>query len=241
VLDQPGMLQRLDGWLAAGPRPGLRRVRPLLIGTAPDHVQAVAEIVLAELTVIAGSDAEAGVALVDREVDSGCDLLLLAAPGSDAVAATVAIAAFTGEEPVRALGFDPNLADDEWVRRAGAVRDGLRRIDLVGDQEAALDSLGDSALATATGIVVQAARRLTPIVLDGLTALAAAVLVGHFGELEPKLCLIAATDRRPAAAMAARVLGLTPVLELGRPTGDGVAALLTLPLLRSAQFLARSS
>lgn len=237
MLEEPGMLQRLDRWLAAGPSPGLRRVRPLLVGAAPDHVQAVAEIVLAELTVVAGSDAEAGAALVDREVDSGCDLLLLAAPASEAVPATVAIAAFTGEEPVRALGFDANLADDEWVRRAVAVRDGLRRIDTVGDLDGALDSLGDPALATATGIVAQAAQRRTPIVLDGLTALAAAVLVGHFGALDPQCCLIAATDRRPAAAMAGRVLGLTPVLDLGRPTGDGVAALLTLPLLRSARFL----
>ncbi|MGI8692943.1 MAG: nicotinate-nucleotide--dimethylbenzimidazole phosphoribosyltransferase [Geodermatophilaceae bacterium] len=186
-------------------------------------------------------DAAARAALVDREVDSGCDLLLLAAPGSDAVGATVAIAAFTGEEPVRALGFDPNLADDEWVRRAVAVRDCLRRIDMVGDQEAALGSVGDPALATATGIMAQAARRRTPIVLDGLTALAAAVLVAHVGDLDPKCCLIAAADGRPAAAMAARVLGLSPVLEMGRPTGDGVAALLTLPLLRAAQLLARSS
>lgn len=237
MLEQPGMLQLLDRWLAAGPRPGLRRPRPILIGSAPDHVQAVAEIVLAELTVLPAADAHAGAALVDREVDSGCDLLLLAAPDADAVSATVAIAAFTGEEPVRALGFDSSLPDDEWVRRAVAVRDGLRRIDMVGSQDAAIASLGDPALATATGIVAQAAHRRTPIVLDGLTALAAAVLVAHFDELDPQRWLLAAADRRPAASMAARVLGLAPVLDLGRPTGDGVAVLLTLPLLRAARLV----
>jgi len=236
-LEQPGLLARLDRWLAEGPRPGLRRPRTFVVGTASDAIAAVGDLVQGELASIPPSDAETGAALVDREVDSGCDLLLLAAPDHDAVAATVAIAAFTGEEPIRALGFDPGLTDDEWVRRAVAVRDGLRRIELAGDREQALAELADPALATATGIVAQAAQRRTPVVLDGLTALAAAVLVAQFGELDPERLLISTADRRPAAAMAARLLGLSPALDLGRRSGDGLAALLTLPLLRAAQLV----
>lgn len=240
-MDEPGLLDRLERWLTNGPSPGLRRPRPVVVGPAPDYVQAVAEVVLAELTVVSASDAESGVALVDREVDSGCDLLLLAAPAADPIPAIVSIAAFTGEEPVRALGFDPALADEAWIRRAMAVRDGLRRVDQAGDRAAALASLDEPELATAVGIVAQASERRTPIVLDGLTALAAAVLVAHFGELDPQSCLLASADQRPAAAMAARLLGLMPVLDLGRPSGDGLAALLTLPLLRAAQLAAVTS
>lgn len=235
--EKQAMLARLDSWLADGPRPGLRRVRPILIGSAPEHVRAVAGIVLAELTVLPATQPQAGATLVDREVDSGCDMLLLAAPDADAVPAIVAIAAFTGEEPVRALGFDAGLADDEWVRRAVTVRDGLRRIDTAGDMDGALRSLDDPDLATATGVMAQAEQRRTPVVLDGLTALAAAVLLSHFGDLDPQRCLIATADRRPAATLAARMLGLTPALDLGRPSGDGVAALLLLPLLRAARLL----
>jgi len=237
MLEQRGLLERLERWLADGPRPGLSRPRPMIVGAASEPVTAVAELLRTDLVIVAPADAPTGIALVDREVDSGCDLLLLAAPDRDAVPATVAIASFTGEEPIRALGFDPTLADDEWVRRAVAVRDGLRRIDRVADQAEALTTLGDPALATATGIVAQAAQRRTPIVLDGLTALAAAVLVAHFGDQDPQGCLIATADRRPAAAMAARVLGLTPVLDLGRRSGDGLAALLMLPLLQAAQLV----
>lgn len=239
-MERSGLLQRLERWLAAGPRPGLLQPRPIIIGTADDHIAAVAELVRTDLTVLPAADNEAGAAVVDREVDAGCDLLLLATPDADsspAIPATVAIAAFVGAEPVRALGFDPRMADDEWVRRAVAVRDGLRRIDLVEDLGSALAVLEDASLATATGIIAQAAQRRTPIVLDGLTALAAAVVVAHFGELDPRRCLIATADSRPVAAMAQRVLGLTPVLDLGRRSGDGVAALLTLPLLRAAQLV----
>lgn len=235
MLGQPGLLSRLERWLADGP--GMRMPRQVIVGAVSNHVVAVADLVGAGLIVQPAADADTGAGLVDREVDSGCDLLLLGAPDGDGVAANLAIAAFTGEEPIRTLGFDPSLADDEWVRRAVAVRDGLRRIDGVGDRAAALASLDDPVLATATGIVAQAGERRTPIVLDGMTALAAAVLVVHFGELDPRLCLIATSDERPAAAMAGRLLGLTPVLDLGRPSGDGVAALLTLPLLRAAQLI----
>jgi len=40
-----------------------------------------------------------------------------------------------------------------------------------------------------------------------------------------------------ARRMASGMLGLTPALDLGRPCGDGVAALLLLPLLRAARLL----
>jgi len=237
VLEQAGLLERLQRWLEDGPRPGLGRPRTVIVGSASDHSSAVAELVAAELMSVSAADSDAGSTLVDREVDAGCDLLLVAAPNGDEIAAIVAIAAFTGEEPVRAVGFDSRLADVDWVHRAVTVRDGLRRIDLVGDQASALLSLGDPALATVAGIVAQAEHRRTPVVLDGLTAVAAAVVVAHFDGLDPKHCLIATADPRPAAGMAQRVLGLNPVLDLGRPSGDGVAALLTLPLLRTARLL----
>lgn len=234
--EQPGLLARLERWLANGPSPGLRRPRLVVVGSVADQIRAVADLVQTELTVLPAADREAGAVLVDREVDSGCDLLLLAAPDDDTVGPTVAVAAYAGEEPVRALGFDARVPDDEWVRRAVAVRDGLQRIDLVEDLPSALACLGDVALATCTGIVWQAEQRRTPIVLDGPTALAAAVLVARFGELDPQRCLIATIDQRPVAAIAARLLGLTPALDLGRLSGDGLAALLTLPLLRAAQL-----
>lgn len=236
--EETGLLLRLQDWLDAGPQPGLRRVRALLLGHPGPRVEALAEHADAGLlTLPAGGPAAAAAELVDREVDAGCDLLLLAAPRADLVAAVAGIAVFAGEEPVRALGFDPTLPDEEWMRRVVAVREGMRRVDRSGDLTGALRALGDPGIASAAAVVDQAVRRRTPVVLDGLTALAGAVLVAHHGDLDTRLLLVAAADERPAAGLALRVLGLAPVLDLGRRGGDGVAALLVLGLLRAAAAL----
>lgn len=238
MTEETGLLLRLQDWLDAGPQPGLRRVRTLLVGHPGPRVEALAEHADGGLlTLPSGGPAAAATALVDREVDAGCDLLLLATPRADPVAAVAGIAVYAGEEPVRALGFDATLPDEEWMRRLVAVREGMRRVDRSVDLAGALQASGDPGLATAAATVDRAVGRRTPIVLDGLTALAGAILVSQHGDLDTRLLLVAATDDHPAAALALRVLGLRPVLDLGRLGGDGVAALVVLGLLRAAAAL----
>lgn len=238
--DRNGLLARLDRWVSGGPQPGLRQPCVLVVGDVDAAVVGVAHLAQASIRtlgdVASPGGQEAG-DLVDREIDAGCDLLLLAAPAVRPVSALVAVAAFSGEEPVSVLGFDSRMPDAEWIRRMIAVRDGVAEIDLVQERAEVEGLLADPALTSAAAALERAARRRIPTVLDGPGALAAAMMVSRYGELDPNLCLSAGVDSRPVVTVAARVLGLTAVLDLGQPTGDGVAALLTLPLLRAARLL----
>lgn len=239
-----GLLTRLRDWLAAGPQPPLRRPRMLCAGPPVPYVLEIAAaadghpLVLPLESVHSAYAAATG--MVDREVDAGCDLVLLAAPAAVTELAIAAIAAFTGEEPVKAVGFDPRLPDGEWTARVVAVRDALRRVEPAADLPGALDALGDPALAAVTGALAQAVRRRTPIVLDGLPTLAAALLLAHYAELDTGLLQIAAADARPAAVAAHRSLGLRPLLDLGH-TEDGAAGAVVLGLLRAAVLLPAES
>lgn len=237
VSEGNGLLARLDRWVSAGPQPGLRQPCVLIVGDVDAAVVGVAHLAQAPLRSLPELTAEAAVDLVDREVDAGCDVLLLAAPAVRPVAALIAVAAFSGEEPVAVLGFDARMSDSEWIRRMAALRDGVAAIELAPLRDEAESRLADPALSVTAAAVEQAARRRVPVILDGPGALAAALLVSRYGELDTGLCLSAGADARPVVTVAARVLGLTPVLDLGQPTGDGVAALLTLPLLRAARLL----
>lgn len=236
-----GLLTRLRDWLAAGPQPPLRRPRLLSAGPPAKYVLEIAAAVDASPLVMSTPETTQGAyaaaaELIDREVDAGCDLVLLAAPAAVAELATAAIAAFTGEEPVKAVGFDPRLPDREWTARVVAVRDTLRLVELAADLPGALGALADPALAGVTGALEQAVRRRTPIVLDGLPTLAAAVLLAHYAELDTGLLQIAGADARPAATAAHRALGLRPLLDLGE-LDDGVTAAVVLGLLRAAVLL----
>ncbi|HVQ17552.1 MAG TPA: nicotinate-nucleotide--dimethylbenzimidazole phosphoribosyltransferase, partial [Actinomycetes bacterium] len=89
--------------------------------------------------------------------------------------------------------------------------------------------------AAMTGFLLQAARRRTPVVLDGLVS-GSCALVAH------RVSFRAATwwqaghrSVEPAHQLALNRLQLEPLLDYGMRLGEGTGALLALPLLRAAQ------
>ncbi len=129
-----------------------------------------------------------GRALVDEEVDSGTDLLIPAAISVDAgLPATATIAALSRTEPIWALGFGAITDDAEWSRWCGVVRDARRRAGGRGDEAfAVLAAIGGADLAVLTGILVQAAVRRTPVLLDGTVGAAAGLLAREFAAEAPR-------------------------------------------------------
>jgi nicotinate-nucleotide--dimethylbenzimidazole phosphoribosyltransferase len=122
---------------------------------------------------------EAGAAIADEEVDDA-ELVVLAATNADwAVPAAVVVAVLTGTEVASVVGRGSGIDDREWMRRCAAVRDGARLGRRVltdgGDVLDLLSPVGSAPLATLAGVVVQAAIRRIPVVLDGAVATAAAL------------------------------------------------------------------
>src|SRR6185369_7264956 len=114
---------------------------------------------------------ELGWHLADSAVDEGADLLVLAACGAgrDTAAAAV-VAVVTGGEPAALLGrvvhADRSVDDAAWMRRCGAVRDALHRIRARSREPRNLMAMvGGGDLAVATGLLLGATARRTPVLL----------------------------------------------------------------------------
>ena len=102
-----------------------------------------------------------------------------------------------------------------------------------------LTALGSADLAASTGYLLEAARRGTPALLDGLMAVACALTADR---LEPGAAAWYAAGHRstePAQSLALAKLGLEPVLDLGLRLGEGSGAVAAVPVLRSAVALLR--
>lgn len=249
---RPGSLGRLGtaaAWLAAVtgqcPPPAPRRTRLIVLGdsdAAPPATALLADIASRGVHAAradAGTDdpAEAlarGVALAEAEADAGTDLLLLAAPSTLArIPAATLIAAFTRSDShslIRSTGDDA-----EWMRAVGAVRDGLRRLKRAnGDPLATLDAAGGTEIAHLTGVLIGAAARRTPVVIDGFACVAAALVTHRISDRTTGWVLAAHSDGEPATAAALRHLGLVPLLDLGLEPGDGVAAAVAAQMLQVA-------
>jgi nicotinate-nucleotide--dimethylbenzimidazole phosphoribosyltransferase len=180
-----------------------------------------------------------GRALVDEEVDGGADLLVPGAIGVGATTpASVLVAAVTGAEPVAVVGRGSGIDDETWMRKAAAIRDALRRArPHARDPLALLRVAGGADIAVLTGFLVQAAVRRTPVLLDGLVPVTAALIADEWAPGARDWWLLAQRSPEPALALAAEHLELTPVLDLQMRLDDGSGAVAAVPLLAMAARL----
>jgi nicotinate-nucleotide--dimethylbenzimidazole phosphoribosyltransferase len=96
---------------------------------------------------------------------------------------------------------------------------------------AGLGGLEHAALA---GFILGAAARRTPIILDGVIAVSAALLAAAIAP--NSVCAMVAGHRsvEPGATIALAKLGLTPLIDLGLRLGEGTGAVLAQPLVAAA-------
>ena len=155
---------------------------------------------------------DVGRALVDDEVDAGADLLVPGAIGVGATTpASVLVAAITGAEPVAVVGRGSGIDDETWMRKAAAIRDALRRArPHVRDPLALLRVAGGADLAVLAGFLVQAAVRRTPVLLDGLVPVAAALVADELAPGARDWWLLAQRSPEPALGAGGRAPGADP-------------------------------
>jgi nicotinate-nucleotide--dimethylbenzimidazole phosphoribosyltransferase len=93
-------------------------------------------------------------------------------------------------------------------------------------------------LAAAAGVAMRAAVRRTPLVLDGPAASVAALVAYEAAPRAVRWWCAADLGDDPVHELALTRLGQKPVLGLGTSLGDGLGALLAVPVLQAAVRLA---
>ncbi|MFE9421909.1 nicotinate-nucleotide--dimethylbenzimidazole phosphoribosyltransferase [Kitasatospora sp. NPDC006697] len=177
-----------------------------------------------------------GTALADEEADLGTDLVLLGdlGVGSTTVAA-VLVGALCGTDAAAVTGRGSGIDDKVWMVKCAAIRDSLRRArPVLGDQLALLAATGGADFAAITGFLLQAAARKLPVVLDGVVSAACALVAQRISFRAPEWWRAATLTGEPALAKAYDRLTLTPLHDQQVTMGEGVGALLALPLLQAA-------
>ena len=177
-----------------------------------------------------------GIALAEAEVDAGADLLIVGDMGIGNTTSAAAIIGLLGPADIMSVvGRGTGIDDATWMRKAAAVRDAMRR----GKPHKAsplglLAAIGGPDIATMVGLLLGAAARCTPVVLDG-TVVSAAALVAHRAAYKTRDWWQAGhRSTEPAHAVALGRLDLVPLLDLRMRLGEGTGALLAVPLVASA-------
>ena len=175
--------------------------------------------------------------IADEEVDAGADLLVPGEMGiGNTTPAAAVVATLLDREPIEVVGRGTGIDDRRWMIKVAAIRDALRRgRPFAGNPRSVLRVVGGADLAALAGMLVQAAVRRTPVVLDGVIVCAAALAAEKIAPGSKTWWVAGTRSSEPAQHLVLDHLGLTPLLDLGMRLGEGTGALLAVPLLKAAQ------
>jgi nicotinate-nucleotide--dimethylbenzimidazole phosphoribosyltransferase len=180
---------------------------------------------------------ELGIALAEELAAEGVDVIALGDMGiANTTAASAICAALLPAAPSMICGPGTGLDAAGVARKVEVVRGALRANGIAdgSDPLDALAAVGGLEIAFLTGMIVGAAARRTPVLLDGFVTGASALVAAT---LSPDVTgsLIAATrSPEPGHPLVLERLGLVPLLDLGLRLGEGSGAALALPLVRAA-------
>ncbi|MET7970326.1 nicotinate-nucleotide--dimethylbenzimidazole phosphoribosyltransferase [Micromonospora sp. NPDC005305] len=212
---------------AAGPRLVAANVRP---GTRDMMVTAALTRDEARAAV------ETGIRIAGELVDAGAGILLTGDMGiGNTTPAAALIAAFTGVDPAAATGRGTGVDDETYARKVGVVRAALdRHAPDPADPLGVLATVGGLEHAALAGLVLGAAARRVPVLLDGVIAVSAGLAAAAFAPHAVGAMVAGHRSAEPGATAALRHLGLDPLIDLGLRLGEGTGALLALPVVTGA-------
>jgi nicotinate-nucleotide--dimethylbenzimidazole phosphoribosyltransferase len=178
-----------------------------------------------------------GIDLVDSIADrDGLDVLGVGEMGiGNTTAASAVVAALTGLPPARLTGRGTGVDDAAFARKVAAIELALainhpEPTDPVG----VLAAVGGLEIAMLVGLVLGAAARRIPVVLDGfITGAAALVAAGLQPAVGPRL-IASHRSTEPGHAVVLDRLERRPYLDLGLRLGEGTGAALLIGLLDAA-------
>jgi nicotinate-nucleotide--dimethylbenzimidazole phosphoribosyltransferase len=183
----------------------------------------------------------AGVELVADLRDAGVDLVIGGDMGiGNTTPSACMTAVFTGRDAVDVTGRGTGIDDAMLALKVRVVGEAL---ELHGpdptDPLGVLAAVGGAEHAALCGIYLAAATARMPIMLDGVTATAAALAAVAFAPRARDYMLGGHRSVEPAASIALAALDRAPLLDLGMRLGEGTGALLALALVRSAAAILR--
>ncbi len=175
---------------------------------------------------------DAGVTAADAAVDAGVTLLIPRVARPDDTVARTVIGLLTRKESSAVLAQPAGMTDRDWMVACADIRD--RMADVVehrGEPVPLLDHLGAGSLAGVVGILLGAAARRTPCLVDGTPELAAALVADRLAFRAKGWWRAGATSPDPARIAAVDRIDLTPGLPLDLSDDAGRGAEVTVDLL----------
>ncbi|MGI5374064.1 nicotinate-nucleotide--dimethylbenzimidazole phosphoribosyltransferase [Streptomyces sp. CA-251387] len=178
---------------------------------------------------------EVGIETARDLVAAGNKALLTGEMGiANTTASAALISVFTDTDPAEVTGRGTGINDETLARKTEVVR---RAIEVhqpdPADPIGVLAAIGGFEHAAMVGLLLGGASLRTPVILDGVSAGAAALVARAIAPEVLAACIAGHRSAEPGHVAALNKLGLRPLVDLDLRLGEGTGALLALPLVQS--------
>lgn len=211
------------------PVPGLltRSIRPGTANSALAPAMSIAEATAA---------LRVGIEISHDLIDDGIDLIALGEMGiANTTTASALTAALLGCDAAATCGRGTGLDDEQVAHKVSVVDRVLaRHAGVLGDPLATLAAVGGLEVAALAGVVLGAAQRHVPVLVDGFITGAAALTAARLAPACTDAMIASHLSPEPGHALQLAELGLPPLLDLEMRLGEGSGAALSINLVRSA-------
>ncbi len=180
----------------------------------------------------------AGRQIAEQEIGLGADLLIVGDLGiGNTTPAAALIAALLGLPAQVVVGRGTGITDNGLAVKTAVIDAALVRTAGRRDPIELLAALGSADLAAGTGYLLAAAAAGVPVLLDGVIAVAEALIAERIAPGAAAWFAAGHRSTEPAQSLALAALGLVPLLDLGMRLGEGTGAVAAVPLVRAAAAL----
>lgn len=178
----------------------------------------------------------AGDTIAAEQVADGAQLLIAGDLGiGNTTVAAALIAASLGVPAAAVTGRGTGIDEGTLAHKTALVQAALDRAgERVADPVERLAALGAADFAAAVGFIAGAARRGVPVLLDGVIAVAEALVAEDLAPGTKAWLRAGHRSTEPGQAIALDRLGLKPLVDFSMRLGEGSGAVLAVPMVRSA-------
>ncbi len=209
----------------------VRKVRPgtadLSAGPAMSRVEALEAIAV-------------GIRVAGELIDQGYDALATGDMGiGNTTPSACLISALTGRPAAEVTGRGTGIDDEMHAHKTELVTGAVGRLAADADPVDVLAEVGGLEHAGLVGLILSAAARRVPVVLDGVIAGSAALVAQRLSPESIGYCIAGHRSVEPGHTAALAQLELRPLVDLDLRLGEGSGAALAFPIVRAAAAILR--
>ena len=183
---------------------------------------------------------DVGASVATELVEGGARLLVTGDMGiGNTTSSAALIAALTATAPESVTGRGTGIDDATLQRKIAVIEGAIGRLSPGATPAQVLAQVGGLEIAALAGFIVAGAAARVPVVLDGVIAVAAAVVAAAWCHDVRGYVIGGHLSREPGARVGLDFLGVVPVIDLGLRLGEGSGAALAVPVVQASAKILR--